>query len=90
MNKPTCDGRRLETNNLEEASEWILNNIAGLRTFKLQIVIHSEDLGCSHPERPERPTNLRKWWPEELSENEKQARRAESDKYSAELRGEDD
>ncbi len=43
--KKTKRGRRvLKTNNLETASEWILDNIAGLRTFELQIVIRSEDL----------------------------------------------
>ncbi len=45
--KLECGGKRLDTDNLEAASEWLLDNIAGLRTFELQIVIHSEDLGCS-------------------------------------------
>ena len=42
----SCGGKQLITNKLEEASEWILDNIAGLRTFEIHISIHSEDLGC--------------------------------------------
>jgi len=36
--------RRLKTTNLDEASEWLLDNISGLREFELQITIRSEDL----------------------------------------------
>ena len=45
--KLECGGKRLDTDNLEAASEWLLDNIAGLRTFELQIEIHGDDLGCS-------------------------------------------
>lgn len=41
-----CGGKQLVTNSLESASEWILDNIAGLREFEVTITIHSEDLGC--------------------------------------------
>ena len=56
----------LKTNSLETASKWILDNVAGLREFELEITIRSKDLKDSPPKKLKRPTNLRKWWPEEF------------------------
>jgi hypothetical protein len=41
-----CGGRRLVTNKLEEASEWILDNVAGLVSFQLILEVHSEQFDC--------------------------------------------
>ena len=58
--------KMLITHSLEEASEWILNNVEGLREFELRIRLSSDDLSPSPPKELKRPTNLRKWWPEEF------------------------
>lgn len=48
----SCGCKQLKTDNLEEASAWILDSIAGLRAFQVKIEIHSDDLGCVLPHWP--------------------------------------
>ena len=67
-----CGGKELITDNLDDASRWLLDNVAGLKSFNLKIVIHSEDTGCSMlkyrnnpPKLPMKLVQLGNWGKEE-------------------------
>lgn len=63
-----CGGKELITDNLSDASEFLMKNIEGLRSFEVRLVVHSEDWGCSlqkhiqnPPELPMKMVPLGKW-----------------------------